>query len=43
VPCGQRAGRVTTLQRMAWPPAWWHHDGGDPLRTLIRWVDWEEE
>ncbi len=37
------AGRVTTLQRMAWPPAWWHHDGGDPLRTLIRWVDWEEE
>ena len=38
-----RAGvsRVTSLRRMAWPPAWWHHDGGDPLRALVRWVDWE--
>lgn len=35
--------RVTTLQRMAWPPAWWHHDGGDALRALTRWVDWEME
>ena len=40
-----RAGisRVTSLRRMAWPPAWWHHDGGDPLRALVRWVDWEVE
>lgn len=40
-----RAGvsRVTPLRRMAWPPAWWHHDGGDPLRALVRWVDWEVE
>ena len=35
--------RVTSLRRMAWPPAWWHHDGGDPLRALVRWVDWEAE
>ena len=33
--------RVTSLRRLAWPPAWWHHDGGDPLRALVRWVDWE--
>ena len=40
-----RAGvtRVTSLQRMAWPPAWWHQDGGDPLRALVRWVDWETD
>ncbi len=40
-----RAGvsRVTSLQRMAWPPAWWHQDGGDPLRALLRWVDWEAD
>lgn len=40
-----RAGvsRVTSLRRMAWPPAWWHHDGGDPLRALVRWFDWEVE
>ena len=35
--------RVASLQRMAWPPAWWHHDGGDPMRALVRWVDWEVE
>lgn len=35
--------RVASLRRMAWPPAWWHHDGGDPLRALVRWVDWEVE
>ena len=38
---GAGISRVTTLERMAWPPAWWHHDGGDPLRALTRWVDWE--
>ncbi len=38
-----RAGitRLTTLSRMAWPPAWWHHDGEGPLRPLVRWVDRE--
>ena len=40
-----RAGvsRVTSLRSMPWPPAWWRHDGGDPLRALVRWVDWEVE
>ena len=40
-----RAGvsRVAPLKRLAWPPAWWHHDGGDPLRMLVRRVDWEAE
>lgn len=33
--------RVTTLARIAWPPAWWHHDGEGPLRVLVRWVDLE--
>ncbi len=40
---GAGVTRVATLRRMAWPPAWWHHDGGDPLRALVRWVDWEVE
>lgn len=40
---GAGVSRVTSLRRMAWPPAWWHHDGGDPLRALVRWVDWEGE
>ena len=38
---GVGVSRVTSLRRMPWPPAWWHHDGGDPLRALVRWVDWE--
>ncbi len=40
---GAGVSRVAPLGRMAWPPAWWHHDGGDPLRALVRWVEWEEE
>ncbi|HEX6939316.1 MAG TPA: acyl-CoA reductase [Longimicrobiales bacterium] len=36
------ASRITTLDRMPWPPATWHHDGRDPLRELIRWVDLED-
>lgn len=38
---GAGVTRVASLRRLAWPPAWWHHDGGDPLRALVRWVDWE--
>lgn len=33
--------RVAPLASMAWPPPWWHHDGMDPLRPLVRWVDLE--
>lgn len=38
-----RAGvsRVTDFRRMPWPPPWWHHDGTEPLRELIRWTDLE--
>lgn len=33
--------RVTSLERMPWPPGHWHHDGRSPLRELVRWVDLE--
>lgn len=33
--------RVTSLDEVPWPPAWWHHDGEGPLRTLVRWTDLE--
>lgn len=33
--------RITSLARMAWPPAIWRHDGSRPLRELVRWVDLE--
>ena len=38
-----RAGatRITTFERLPWPPPDWHHDGRPPLRELIRWVDLE--
>lgn len=38
-----RAGvsRITSFDRMPWPPPWWHHDGGEPLRELLRWTDLE--
>ena len=38
-----RAGapRITTLARMPWPPVSGHHDGQEPLRELVRWVDLE--
>jgi hypothetical protein len=35
------ATRVTTFQRLPWPPAAWHHDGRGPLHELLRWVDME--
>jgi hypothetical protein len=34
--------RITTFKSMPWPPPWWHHDGVEPLRSMIRWVDREE-
>lgn len=33
--------RVCALAEVAFPPAWWHHDGEGPLRALLRWVDLE--
>lgn len=39
-PLGQLgASRITTLEAMPWPPPTWHHDGQEPLRELLRWVD----
>lgn len=35
------ATRVTTFERLPWPPPAWHHDGASPLRELLRWVDLE--
>ncbi len=33
--------RVVGLEGVPWPPAWWHHDGSGPLRSLVRWTDIE--
>lgn len=38
---GVGASRVTTFERLPWPPPDWHHDGQEPLRELLRWVDIE--
>lgn len=35
------ATRVTTFERLPWPPPEWHHDGHGPLNELLRWVDLE--
>lgn len=35
------ATRLVPLDAVTFPPAWWHHDGQGPLRTLVRWVEWE--
>jgi len=35
------ASRITTLDRMPWPPPDGHHDGRGPLRELVREVDIE--
>ncbi len=35
--CRLGATRVVPVGRMAFPPAWWLHDGGGPLRRLVRW------
>jgi hypothetical protein len=31
--------RLTTLEGMPFPPAWWRHDGAGPLEALVRWVE----
>lgn len=36
------ASRITPLGSMGWPPPTWHHDGRPPLRSLLRWCDYEE-
>lgn len=36
------ATRVTSFDRLPWPPPQWHHDGRGPLTELLRWVDLEE-
>ncbi len=38
-----RAGalRITTLEQLPWPPAWWHHDGRGGLRPLVDLIDRE--
>lgn len=53
--CGERLGplanrlaevgvtRVTPLERMPFPPPWWHHDGQGPLRALVDWTDLDLE
>ncbi|MFO7893368.1 MAG: acyl-CoA reductase [Longimicrobiales bacterium] len=38
---GVGATRITTFPRLPWPPPDWHHDGREPLRELLRWVDLE--
>jgi len=35
------ASRVVPIRDMAFPPAWWIHDGRGPLRELVRWVEVE--
>jgi acyl-CoA reductase LuxC len=39
---GLGASRIAPIGQMAWPPPWWHHDGRPPLRSLVRWCDWED-
>ena len=33
------ATRITTFERLPWPPMTWHHDGRGPLRELLIWQD----
>lgn len=35
------ASRVGPLERVAYPPPWWIHDGRGPLRALVDLVEWE--
>ncbi len=37
--CG--VSRITSFERLPWPPMHWHHDGSSPLRELLRWQDIE--
>lgn len=40
---GLGASRLVPIRDMSFPPAWWHHDGMGPLRSLVRWSEWEED
>lgn len=31
--------RITTFERLPWPPMHWHHDGRGPLEELLTWHD----
>ncbi len=33
--------RITSFERLPWPPMHWHHDGSAPLRELLWWQDIE--
>jgi hypothetical protein len=33
--------RITDLEKVPWPPPWWHQDGMSPLRSMVRWTDSE--
>ncbi len=33
--------RLTQVGQQGWPGPLWHHDGRDPLRSLVRWSDIE--
>ena len=33
--------RVVPFASVAFPPGWWLHDGGGPLKALVRRVEWE--
>ncbi len=35
--------RLAQVGQQGWPGPLWHHDGRDPLRSLIRWSDIEPE
>ncbi|MEX2571294.1 MAG: acyl-CoA reductase [Gemmatimonadota bacterium] len=35
------ASRISSFERMPWPPADWNHDGRPPISDLVRWCDWE--
>ncbi len=35
------ASRIGPLERVAYPPPWWIHDGRGPLRALVDLVEWE--
>ncbi|MGH7466758.1 MAG: acyl-CoA reductase, partial [Longimicrobiales bacterium] len=38
---GLGISRITSFRALPWPPPAWHHDGSEPLRELIRWIDLE--
>jgi hypothetical protein len=41
--CQVGATRITSFEKVPWPPPWWHHDGASVFAGLIRWIDLEED